>query len=66
MSGRLVVAVDDAGNRIALGPVFTDRSVDELRRQVDEFGWDVAEVIPHLSRAEFIHVRAKGEGTVPR
>jgi hypothetical protein len=61
---RLVIAVDDAGRRVAIGPVITDRSIDELRRQVDAYGWDVAEVIPHWSRANFIAARAKGEGTV--
>jgi hypothetical protein len=63
---RLVIAVDDAGTRVAIGPVITDRSVDELRRQVDDHGWTVAEVVPHLSRANFIAARAKGEGTVRR
>jgi hypothetical protein len=65
-ASRLVIAVDDAGTRVAIGPVITDRSVAELRRQVDDHGWTVAEVMPHLSRANFIAARAKGEGTVPR
>ena len=63
---RLVIAPDDSGRRVAIGPVITDRSVDELRRQVDGYGWIVAEVIPHLSRANFIAIRARGDGTVRR
>ncbi len=61
---RLVIAVDDSGQRVAIGPVITDASVDELRRQVDAYGWTVAEVVPHWSRAGFIAARAKGAGTV--
>jgi hypothetical protein len=61
---RLVIAVDDTGNRVAIGPVITDRSVAELRAQVLDSGWDVAEVIPHWSRAQFLAARAKGDGTV--
>jgi len=61
---RLVIALDDAGNRVAIGPVTTDRSIGELRRQVDDYGWTVAAVVPHLSRANFIALRAKGEGSV--
>lgn len=61
---RLVIAVDDAGQRVAIGSVITDRSVAELCAQVLDFGWDVAEVVPHWSRASFIAARAKGEGTV--
>jgi hypothetical protein len=61
---RLVIAADDAGNRVAIGPVVTDRSIAELRCQVADYGWTVAAVVPHLSRANFIALRARGEGTV--
>jgi len=61
---RLVIAIDDDGGRVAIGPVITDRSVDDLCRQVEDYGWHVAEVIPHWSRAQFVAARAKGDGTV--
>ena len=61
---RLVLAVDDAGDLVAIGPVVTDRSVGELRGQVTGYGWTVTAVIPHLSRANFIALRARGDGTV--
>ena len=32
MTGRVVLAADDAGNQLAIGPVYTEVSLDRLRQ----------------------------------
>jgi len=38
MSGDLVIADDDNGASIGIGPVYNDASIDKLRRDVDDAG----------------------------
>jgi hypothetical protein len=38
MSGYLVIADDDKGASISIGPVYNDASIDKLRRDVDDAG----------------------------
>jgi len=64
VTGRVVLAEDDQGNQLAIGPVYTDRSLDELRREIDGYGWTVTGTCPHYSRADFTHARGRGEGLV--
>ena len=61
---RIVIAEDDGGNRLAIGPVYTDASADQLRRQVDDYGWTVRGVIPLQSLAQFTTTRRGGLGAV--
>jgi hypothetical protein len=63
-AARVVLAADDDGRQVAIGPVYTDVSVDRLRREVDAHGWTVVATVPHYSRADFIAARARGDGMV--
>lgn len=62
MTGRMVLALDDGGGQVAIGPVCTQRSLDELRREITGHGWTVTAVVPHYSRAELTYARAADEG----
>jgi hypothetical protein len=64
VTGRVVLARDDAGNVLAIGPVYTERSLVELRREISEHGWTVDGICLHYSRADFTHARGRGEGLV--
>jgi hypothetical protein len=55
---RLVLALDELGNWMAIGPVITDRSIEDLRGRAERRGWTVAGVVRHLSRANFIALSA--------
>ncbi len=67
MTGRgfVILAEDDAGTRLVIGPVYTGQSVDRLRREVDDYGWTVVATLPYCTRADFIWLRSRGEGIVP-
>ena len=64
MTGRVLLVTDDAGNQLAIGPVYTEQSLDRLCREVDEHGWTVAGTCPHYSRADFTCARGRGEGLI--
>jgi hypothetical protein len=64
VTGRVVLAEDDAGNQLAIGPVYTEASLERLRREVDDYGWTVVATVPHYSRADFTSARGGGEGLV--
>ena len=64
MTGRVLLVEDDAGNQLAIGPVYTERSLGELRREIEAYGWTVSGICPHYSRADFTCARGRGEGLV--
>ncbi len=64
MTGCVVLVTDDAGKQLAIGPVYTEASLERLRREVDEYGWTVTGTCPHYSRADFTCARGRGEGLV--
>lgn len=66
MTGRVVLAEDDSGAQLAIGPVYTDRSLDQLRREIAGHGWTVTGTCPHYSRADLTSARGRGEGLVRR
>ncbi len=64
MNGRVVLVTDDAGNQLAIGPVYTEASLERLRQEVGDYGWTVAATVPHYSRADFTCARGRGEGLI--
>jgi hypothetical protein len=64
VTGRVVLVADDAGRQLAIGPVYTEASLERLRREVNEYGWTVTATVPHYSRADFTCARGRGEGLV--
>jgi hypothetical protein len=64
VTGRVVLVADDAGNQLAIGPVYTEASLERLRQEVDEYGWTVVATVPHYSRADFTSARGRGDGLV--
>lgn len=64
MTGRLVLVADDAGNQLAIGPVYTEASLERLRQEVGDYGWTVTATVPHYSRADFTSARGRGEGLI--
>jgi hypothetical protein len=64
VTGRVVLVLDDAGSQLAVGPVYTDRSLGELRREVEAYGWTVTGTCQAYSRADFTCARGRGEGLV--
>ncbi len=68
MSGawRVVVATDDQGNTVAIGPVHADQSLDKLRLEIDSYGWEVQGTARHLSAANFAEMRRRGDGEANR
>ncbi len=59
---REVVALDDQGQMVTIGPVHTDVSVDKLRLEVDAYGWTVTGTALHLSAQQFRALRQRGDG----
>ena len=59
VTGRVVLAADDAGHQRAIGPVYTEASLERLRQEVDDYGWTVTATVPHYSRADFTSARAE-------
>jgi hypothetical protein len=57
MTGRVILAQDDGGSQLAIGPVYTEASLERLRQEVSDYGWMVAAAVPH-------YVRGRGEGLV--
>jgi hypothetical protein len=53
VTGRMILAEGDAGNQLAIGPIYTQTSRKQLRREADEYGWTVVATVPHFSRADF-------------
>ncbi len=66
MTGHLVLVAGDGGNQMAIGPVCTTRSLEELRREITGHGWTVSGTIACYSRADFTCTRGRGEGLVRR
>ncbi len=66
MKRRVLLVRDDAGSQMTIGPVGTDRSVDQLSREVTGRGWTVLAVVPHYSRAGFTGANGHGMGSVRR
>ena len=64
MTGRVVLVTDDAGNQLAIGPVYTEASLERLRQEVSDYGWTAGPTVPHYSRADFTCARGRGEGLV--
>ena len=64
MTGRVALAEDDQGNRLSIGPVYTERSLEQLRDEITGYGWTVTGTCPHYSRADFTGARGRGEGLV--
>ncbi len=64
MTGRVVLVTDDAGNQLAIGPVYTEASLERLRQEVSDYGWTAEATVPHSSRADFTSARGRGEGLV--
>jgi len=64
VTGRLVLVADDAGNQLAIGPVYTEASLERLRQEVGDHGWTVTATVPHYSRADFTSARGRGEGLI--
>jgi hypothetical protein len=62
VTGRVLLVQDDQGNQLAIGPVRTDRSLDQLRREVTSLGWAVLAAVPHYSRADFTGTNGRGIG----
>lgn len=60
---RVVLAEDDQGEPVSIGPVYSDESADRLRLTVDGYGWTVRGVVPLLSVAQFAAARANGHAT---
>jgi hypothetical protein len=59
---RVVLAADDQGNTVVVGPVHTDQSLDNLRLKVDGYGWTVQGTARYLSAASFANLRQRGDG----
>jgi hypothetical protein len=64
VTGRVVLAADDAGKQLAIGPVYTEVSLDCLRQEAGEYGWKVTATVRHCPRAGFICARGRGEGLI--
>jgi hypothetical protein len=60
----IVLAEDDQGNRLGIGPVYSAESADRMRRMVDDYGWTVLATIPLRSLAEFTTTRRAGTGAI--
>jgi hypothetical protein len=67
MTGRgwAILAEDDAGTRLVIGPVYTGQSAGRLRREVDSYGRTVVATLPYCPRADFTSLRGRGERIVP-
>jgi hypothetical protein len=50
VTGRVMLAVADAGNHLATGLVCTQASLERSRYEIAEYGWIVAATVPHYSR----------------
>jgi hypothetical protein len=61
---RDVIATDDQGSTVVVGPVHTDQSLDKLRLEIDGYGWEVQGTARHLSAASFADLRKRGDGEV--
>lgn len=59
---REVTALDDKGQTVTIGPVHTDDSLDQLRREVDAYGWTVTGTSIHMSAQQFRQLRQRGDG----
>jgi hypothetical protein len=57
---RVLLVRDGDGNQMTIGPVGTDQSVDQLRREITGRGWTVLAVVPHYSRADFTGANGRG------
>ncbi len=66
MTGRVLLVAADDGSQLAIGPVYTTRSLEELRREVTGHGWTVTGTIACYSRADFTCARGCGEGLARR
>ena len=68
MSGawRVVLATDDQGTSMTIGPVFTDQSLDKLRVKIDDYGWSVQGTARLISVARFAELRRRGDGEADR
>jgi hypothetical protein len=64
VTGRVVLVTDDAGNQLAIGPVYTEASLERLRQEVSDYGWTARPTVLHYSRADFTCARGRGEGLV--
>ncbi len=64
MKRRVLLVRDGDGNQMTIGPVGTDQSVDQLRREVTARGWTVLGVVSHYSRADFTGANGRGMGPV--
>ena len=64
MTGRMVLVTDDAGNQLAIGPVYPEATLGRLRQEADDYGRTVTAAVPHYSRADFTCARGRGEGLV--
>lgn len=53
MSRRIVLAIDNEGAVVAIGPVATDESVEKIREQIEAAGWENYGVVRHSSVADF-------------
>lgn len=54
MPGYIVIALDDEGGPVAIGPVFNDASVDRIRDQIDATdSWENQGTARKLSVREF-------------
>lgn len=49
---------------VPIGPMFTDATEEQTRRQVDEYGWTVIATVPNYSMADFTCARGRGDGLV--
>lgn len=60
---RIVLAEDDSGGTVAVGPVYTAHSLDQLRRKIDDYGWTVRGVAQLISVAQFAAAQTRGDET---
>jgi hypothetical protein len=62
----LVIADDDQGATVAIGPVADEAAIGKLLRQVDDYGWRVRGTVRHRTRADFARARREGAGLTAR
>ncbi|MHB1593878.1 MAG: hypothetical protein ACYCO9_06380 [Streptosporangiaceae bacterium] len=60
MAKLIVLADDDQGGKLAIGPVYSEESADRLRQSIDDCGWTVRRTVPLLSVAAFAGLRRSG------
>ena len=62
----VVLVTDDQGADVVIGPVRAGWPLDNLRLEIDGYGWNVRGTARHLSADSFAELRRRGDGEADR